>query len=256
MATRDTEMDPRIAARRDSVAEDRRRPRRRLLLVVAIVVTVLAGAFYITRTPLFDVDSIEVVGNDIVTAAEILDASGISIGEPLLEVDPSSSAASIERIPWIDTAEVDRSWGGAVVITVTERVEVAVALDAAGQPMMLDVTGRVLAPDGPFDRAELLLEGIEAGDPGTTVDGAAEALAAVALMGPGVRSRIASVAIDGEGAITLRLRPQGTVILGPPTDLAAKIASLAIVLGQVDQRDLATIDLTDPSTPIVVRTPK
>lgn len=255
MAARDTEMDPRIAARRESIAEDRRRPRRRLLLVVAIAVTVLAVAYYVTRTPLFDVDSIDVTGNDIVTAEEILEASAITIGEPLLEVDPSSSASSIERIPWIDTAVVDRSWGGSVVITVTERVEVAVALDATGQPMMLDVTGRVLAPDGPFDRAELLLEGIEAGEPGSTVDGAAEALAAVALMGPGVRSRIAAIAIDDEGAISLRLRPQGTVILGPPTDLEAKIASLAIVLGQVDQRDLATIDLTDPSTPIVVRTP-
>ena len=44
--------------------------------------------------------------------------------------------------------------------------------------------------------------------------------------------------------------------MGPPTDLPAKVDSLRTVMGQVDQRDLATVNVVNPSTPVVVRTPK
>jgi hypothetical protein len=46
------------------------------------------------------------------------------------------------------------------------------------------------------------------------------------------------------------------VVLGPPNDLAAKVEALRIVMAQVDQRDLASINVVNPSTPVVVRTPK
>lgn len=257
MSPRTTErpdaMDPRIARRRADIEETRRRGRRRITLIIAIAVTVLALAWYVTRTPLFDVDSIVVTGNSIVTTDEVLDASGIRIGEPLLEIDPSASSRAIEDLPWIATASVDRRWGGEISIVVTERLEVAVALTADGTRMLVDVDGRVLAPDGPWDRTDLLLEGVEAGEPGTFVEGAEQALAAVGMMGPGVRSRVTSITVADDGSVTLGLRPQGTVVLGPPTRLEAKIASLQIVLGQVDQRDLGSINLIDPETPVVVR---
>jgi hypothetical protein len=71
-----------------------------------------------------------------------------------------------------------------------------------------------------------------------------------------MRTRVAGIATAPDGSLNLALKPQGIVIMGPPTDLPAKVDSLRTVMGQVDQRDLATINVVNPSTPVVVRTPK
>lgn len=254
--TDDPTIDPRIAARRDAVEAERRRSRGRRWLVVAIVVGVLAGAWGLTRTALLDVDRIEVRGNVQAHVEDIVAASSIRLGEPLLEVDPGASARRIRQLPWIDTASVSRGLDGVVTITVTERQFVAVVNDADGVGWLVDATGRVLAPDGAFDQIDTVVLGAVAGEPGSTVDGVASALEVAALLTPGMRGRIASVSVAPDGSVTLGLRPQGTVQLGPPTDLAAKIASLRTVMGQVDQRDLESINVINPSTPVVRRTPK
>jgi hypothetical protein len=42
--------------------------------------------------------------------------------------------------------------------------------------------------------------------------------------------------------------------VGQPTDLAAKVAELRIALAQVDQRNLASINVVNPQTFVVTRT--
>lgn len=252
----EVEMDPRIAARRDAVAAERRRTRGRRWIIVGVIVAVLAGAWGLSRTALFDVDAIEVRGAVQTHAEDIVAASSIRLGEPLLEVDPSASAHRIEQLPWVDSAAVARGWDGRVTITVTERAFIAVVNDATGTGWLVDRTGRVLAQDGSMDMIDTLIVGAVAGEAGSTVEGADDALAVAALLTPGMRSRIATITTDPDGSITLGLRPQGTVRLGPPTDLVAKVDSLRTVMGQVDQRDLESINVINPSTPVVRRTPK
>lgn len=249
-------IDPRIAARRDAVTADRRRRIGRRLLAVVVVLVVVAAGWFLTRTPLLDVDRIEVRGVVQTQVDDVADASGIRTGEPLLEVDPGASAARVRALPWIDTATVRRQWDGLVIITVTERDFVAVVVDANGVGQLVDASGRVLAPDGPFDMVDTVIAGAVAGEPGSTVEGYDDALAVAALLTPGMRSRISTITVAPDGTIQLGLRPQGTVQFGPPTDLAAKVASLRTVMAQVDQRDLASVNVVNPSTPVVVRTPK
>jgi cell division septal protein FtsQ len=79
-----SDIDPRIAARRDAVKTEKRRRRGRWWLVAAIVIAVLVGAWFITRTALLDVDRIEVRGAVLTTADEIIAISGLRPGEALL----------------------------------------------------------------------------------------------------------------------------------------------------------------------------
>ena len=58
-----------------------------------------------------------------------------------------------------------------------------------------------------------------------------------------------------DGRLQLLLRPQGTVEFGPATALPEKVAALVTVMGQVDQRDLCSIRVITPDTPVVTRTP-
>ena len=149
-----------------------------------------------------------------------------------------------------------RQLDGLITITITERVPVALAIDSGGVAMLIDRSGRVIAPHVAGDGVEIVLVGVEAGPVGSVVEGASGALTVASLLTPGVRSRVVSITTAPDGSISLALRPQGTVVMGPPSDLPDKVDSLRIVMGQVDQRDLATINVVNPSTPVVVRTPK
>lgn len=251
--TNDSVIDPRIAARRDAVEGEKRRRRGRRWSVIAVLVAVLAGAWYFTRTPLLDVDRIQVNGSGVTTEDEILTASGIRSGEPLLEIDASASAARVRELPWVDSATVVRDWNGRISITVTERAPIAIVMGDTGTPMLVDRTGRVLSPDGPFDPIDLVVEGPVAGTPGTMIDGGEGALEVASLLGRGVRSRVSSITTASDGSILVHLKPQGVVVMGPPTNLAAKVAALQIAMAQVDQRDLATINVLNPETFVVTR---
>lgn len=252
----DIDIDPRIAARRDAVENEKRRRRGRWWLVVAIVAALLVGAWFVTRTPLLDVDRISVEGAVVTTTDDIVTASGLRTGEPLLEVDSAKAAANVEELPYIATAKVSRKWDGLVTINVTERVPVALAVTSDGVPMVVDQSGRVLAPHVAEDGIGVVLTGVQAGPVGTTIDGVSGALEVASLLSPGMRTRVASISTGPDGSLTIALSPQGTVVMGPPNDLAAKVEALRIVMAQVDQQDLASINVVNPTTPVVVRTPK
>lgn len=253
---RSSAVDPRIAARREAVEADRRRIRVRRWAVLAAAIGLLVGAWYLTRTPLLDVDRIEVVGAVQTPIDAIAETTGIRPGAALLELDRAAAAARVRALPWIDTAVVERNWDGRIVISVTERDMVAIVDDDSGVGWLVDASGRVLAEDGTMDGIDTRIVGAVAGAPGSTVSGIDDALRVAALLSPGMRSRVATIAIGPDGSLTLGLRPQGTVVLGPPTDLAAKVTSLRTVMAQVDQRDLASINVVNPGTPVVVRTPR
>lgn len=252
---KDADIDPRIAARREAVTADRRRRTGRRILVVVCILAVVVVAWFVTRTPLLDVDRIEVRGVVQTHVEDVIAASGIRTGEPLLEVDTGDSAKRVEALPWVDTANVTRQWDGLITITIVERDFVAVVMDENGVGQLVDRRGRVLAADGVFDGIDTVISGAIAGEPGSTIDGYEDALAVAALLTPGMRTRITTITTAPDGTIQLGLRPQGTVQFGPPTDLAAKVASLRTVMAQVDQRELSSVNVVNPSTPVVVRTP-
>lgn len=250
----DAAVDPRIAARRRSVAADLRRRRRRRTLVVLAVLTVAAGAWLLTRTALFDVDHLTVKGASHTSPADVIAASGIHLGEQLTDLDTGAAAAKVRALPWIATAAVHRSWGGSVTIDVTERTPVATITAADGSHLLVDVEGRVLGPDTPAQLGLVPLTGVAPAAVGATLGPEAHgALVVVGLLTPGVRSRVASVAVAPDGTLSLALNPQGTALLGPATDLPTKVDELRTSLAQISQTDLVTMDLTIPGQVYVSR---
>jgi len=253
MSTKTAPINPRIAERRSKVREEQMRKRRRLFLVVIILIAFLAFAFYLTRTPILDVDTIEINGATTLTTEEIYEASQIRYGEPLVSVNTGDAAANIRKIPVIDTATVQRKWDGHIIITVTERTPVALAQHEDLRILRVDKDGRVLSQWNFGDPAFPLLGGVEVGEPGSFIEGSNGALEVAALATPGVRSRLVSITQDENGQITAKLHPQGTVIFGSSADLPAKMTALRTLLGQVDQTDIATINVSTPSTPVITR---
>jgi cell division protein FtsQ len=249
-------VDPRIAERRRGVAAALRRRRRRRTFVVGGVALAVLVLWGLSRTPLLDVDSVRVTGVANTSADDVLTASGIRPGDQLIDIDVDGAANAVESLPWIAHAEVHRSITGSVQIEVSERTPAAVAHDEAGAPVLVDGDGRVLAlaEDPAVVAGMAVLHDVVAPAPGGSLgETAVPALDLLAALSPGLEARVSGVAVAADGRLSLTLRPQGTVLLGAPTDLDRKLAALVTVLSQVDQDQLGEINLTVPGLPAVRR---
>jgi len=92
------------------------------LSALLILVVLGVGAYAATRSALLDVDAVEVeVEGGRVTVGEVLAAAGVSLGDPMVDVDTEVVDARVSALPWVREVLVDRVWPGTVRITVSER---------------------------------------------------------------------------------------------------------------------------------------
>ena len=223
----------------------------RVLAAVAAILLFTGATWTTTRSALLDVDHIAVSGGSIVTPAEATAGAGLRSGQPMVSVDIAAAERRLRRLPWVDTASVERAFPNTVRIHLTERVAVAAATRPAGGWVLLDRGGRVLAEQA--DRTASLPQVIGAGGtaaPGENLDTARPALDVVAALPEAVRREIQSVNLDGE-AVTLQMGAR-EIRIGPPTQLAAKVAALSVLLERVGSRSVAVLDVRVPQAPVVV----
>lgn len=243
-------VDPRIRARRREVqrTNGRRRLRRVVdLLVVLSVVLVFVGAL---RSPLLDVDQVVVTGARESGRDAVVAAAGVNVGDQLMDVRLGSAGRGVTELPWVADVTVSRSIDGVVRLEVDERTPVA-AVASGTDRLLVDAAGRVLGP-GPRSAEYVTIEGPETPVAGEYLPGRfADVLAVAAALSPELQQAIDHL-VPGP-SITAVLRSGGTVELGPPTRLSAKLRSLITVLDQVDLTCLATIDLRAPGSPVLTR---
>ena len=247
-------IDPRLLERWVETRRREVRHRLRIVLGLAAVGVLGAGSWGATRSPVLDVDRVVVEGGDRSGARLVAETSAVRRGQPLLDVDGGAAARRVGALPWVLRAEVRREWPSTVRIRVTERVPVAVTRANGGSWALLDRSARVLAvvPSPPSGLPAV--DGrSEVGAPGTRLGAkAAEALGVVTALPPALTPRVAGVAVGDEG-ISLRLAPQGEVRLGRAEAMEAKLRAALTVLGVVDGRTVATLDVRIPAAPVLTR---
>jgi cell division protein FtsQ len=247
-------MDPRIRQRRLDVQRRAGRRRLRLLLIVTAAALLTAGIWVALRSPLLDVDQVRVVGAEHTPSAAVVSASGLHRGDPMITVDGRLAARRVEALPWVASANVRRVWPGTVQVTVSERRAVAVTRADPANWAILDGSARVLAwvPSAPADLFPL--EGLgSVPHPGSTLAAARSLLAVRAALSPALAARAAALVGVGDGQVDLRLNPRGTVEFGLADQLPAKVKAAETVLASVDMRNLATLDVRLPTSPVVTR---
>ena len=223
----------------------------RVLVAVAAILLFTGATWTTTRSALLDVDHIEVTGGSIVTPAEAMAGAGLRSGQPMVSVDSAVAERRLRRLPWVETATVERAFPNTVRIHLTERAAVAAAARPAGGWVLLDRGGRVLAeqPDLAADLPQIIGAGGTPA-PGENLDTARPALDVVAALPEAVRRDVDSVQLDGE-AVTLKMGSR-EIRIGPPTQLAAKVAALGVLLERVGSRSVAVLDVRVPQAPVVV----
>lgn len=260
-------MDPRIAARRIGVARSVGRRRLRRLLVALATVAVLAGAAGAVYSPVLDIDRFDVRGADD-RGAEVIAASGLTRGAPVLLADTAGAEQAIGELPWVGSVRVERALLGTIRIVIRASVPVAWLHVADGSVVFVDARGRAqtpptasvpeppvppapgTAPEPVVDPTTTLPELVVAPDAlGPEARPAPAILARVAAsLGP-LAARVASVAV-ADGVATLQLRVGPEIRLGRVERLAEKARAAAAVLAAPAAAEAAYVDVSVPAAPV------
>ncbi|CAN5468634.1 hypothetical protein BH10ACT3_BH10ACT3_13460 [soil metagenome] len=269
-----SQVEPRIVERRRSVERESRRRRRRVLIGGCVVIALILAAIGSTMSPLLDVDRITVVGHGHVSEADLIDASGVSHGDRLVDLDVNAARRALMEIPWVASARVVRDWPDAVRISVTEERPVA-SVRATYGSVLVSTTGRVLEQLVAIDPAYPHLEygrplvlvpdshrgGTRAADDGSDRVGAVvsaqlqHALAVFERVSDDMRGELMAANMATDGTLTFQLADGTEVRFGPPEDVAAKLLAIQSVLTQVVRDCMKTLDVREPTRPSVSRGP-
>lgn len=131
-------------ARRQAVAWKKLVEHRWTILITLILIAVAALFVLAVFRFVFVIREVEVTGDNLYTAGEIIEAAGVSEGENLYSFDALSSEAQITFcLPMIRTAQIDRTIPTSVDITVTED-EPAFLCNIWGETLVLSAGLRVL----------------------------------------------------------------------------------------------------------------
>ncbi|MBI5940611.1 MAG: FtsQ-type POTRA domain-containing protein [Caulobacterales bacterium] len=188
----------------------------------------------------FKVRKIHVQGASPMAERAVLEAAGLAVGQPILDVDLDKVRKSVEGVGWVRDAQIVRLLPDTVVVAIRQRETMAVWQNR-GRTWVIDSGGRPIpeADAGRFPELPLMVgEGAN--------EGAAQILQAVQSR-PRLLERLeAIVRVDGR-RWDLRLKDGGLVQLP-----AVEEESALIQLDQLDRRQrilelgFERIDLREP----------
>jgi cell division protein FtsQ len=242
---------PRLWQRRVAVLRDQGHRRLRWVVAGVAVLVAVCVAVVVLHTPLLALRHATVVGAHQTGAPAVLAAAGLDGHPPLIDVDPRSTAAHVEALPWVAQATVVRHWPDSVTITVKERVPLGAAPLPRGGVAVVDAAGRVLAWQAGASGLVLRTPAVP-GHPGTVLAPSARPALEVADELPTtLAGRARQVTVDGRGAVTVDLGGRVTAELGSAQNVRAKLSALATVLAGAPVSGPAVIDVTVPAEPTV-----
>lgn len=220
------------------------------LLLLAVTLAV------VLKSPLFAVAAVEVQGQRLLTAEEVVHVAAIDEGTSLFLVNSAAVSQRLRALPRVASVVVRRYWPHRVVLEIKERA--GLLLIPCGEVWFEVATdGMVLAMHHSGQVAGLpLLEGLDAASiavgmplPGGQGRGIVTALASLA----GVRGGLSRAALTPNG-LEAYLADGTLLYLGTPTaDLQGRLGVALEILAEMQSRGKAIqyIDVRVPGQPVV-----
>jgi cell division protein FtsQ len=207
--------------------------------------------WFVWAGPLLAVSTVRVDGVSTLPAEQVREAAGIADGTPLLQVDVDAAEARVAALPQVASVEVTRGWPRSVVITVVERVPVAI-VGEPGQRMLVDAEGVLfdsVSGAAPPGVVTLVVDEPGPGDPSTMA-----ALTAIGALPSDLVDEVAGVAAPSPDDISMALVDGTVVEWGSAEDSPAKAGALDALVDQIGSGALepaAEIDLTVPEAVVL-----
>lgn len=245
-------VDGRIAERRAEVRAARRRARLHRTLLVVVVLVLLGALAWFARSEHAQVRSVTVEGAELLAVDEVVEASGVVLGDSALTLWPPRVELAVERLPLVRMADVSRRRLRDVVVTVLERAPVY-TVTYRGVTTLVDRDGVLIARGDDPRLPSLRLVTAPPSPGGTVVEHAALANAHrvwTGLSGP-IRSRVVAMAAPDEDGLELTLDDGMVVRFGRAELMEEKVRALGAVLDDVAGTEVTLVDVRVPGFPIV-----
>jgi cell division protein FtsQ len=216
-----------------------------LSAVGATLVALVAGAWAVGWSSLFDVRTVEVRGTARLSVDEVLEAAEVPRGVPLVHVDTGDVDERVEALVPVADANVTRQWPDTIRIVVVERTTAAVAPDESGGFALLDSSGVRFGTVAERPEGVPLIAG-EVGD-GLGADSAAmwAGLTVAAALPPDLAARTQEIRATTPDAVAVVLDDGAVVEWGGPQESARKAAVLAVLM----QQPARVYDVSAPDVP-------
>ncbi|RIK40370.1 MAG: hypothetical protein DCC58_13965 [Chloroflexi bacterium] len=191
----------------------------------------------------YQVDTVVVRGATIGDPGQVADASG-ALGRSIFRIDPDATARAIAQLPWVAKVAVRLQSPDTLVVSLVERVPVAVWVQG-GQSVLVDSNGQVLYAG---DAASLPHVRID--DEPLAIGSAVEPadVAAVVALHESLGPELVELAWHDLGGFEATLTDERVVVFGDATQMPLKLAALRGILAQVDQT-WSFLDLSEPERP-------
>jgi len=251
-------IDPRLRQRRIAVRRAEGRRRLRVLLVVIAVLALGTGAYAVTQSRLLDLETVVVTGIPAGEQGPVREASALSTGTPMIELDLEQAASRVTALSWVASASVERAWPDTVRITVQRRSPVAAMPTATGDWILVDAEGVATEQVVEVSPALPVLGTIASGSLGSVQEDALPLLPLVAVLPDDLRPWIETLRLrDGATTDSLELDLVGSAVadLGDGRFLPEKLEALRAELSLVDLTCVVEFDVRVADFPTVRRDP-
>lgn len=250
-----SELSPNERRKLHNELRRKQRRRKQIMTYVAVSFVVLAMAVILSLTVFFQISEITISGSSPYTDEQIIDASGISIGENVIRCKADAVSENLAKnLPYIDSASVERSLSGKVKITVKTTAPVWSVINGE-QSILINAKGKVLELGAPEKALEAtIIQGVSVTHavPGETVAFSEEvSFDFVKEIGDAVASagldKLTTLNLVDTDYIQALYDGRLTIIIGSTDNLAKKLALTAKVIereNEIDPDQYGTIDLT------------
>lgn len=140
----------RAALREQRRNERKKKKRKRMMRALIATIIVLAiigglslGALKANESGLFNVAKIEVVGNEIIDAQSVINASGIQIGESIFLVDLNKANYKINALLNLDKLEITKIMPNKILIRMVESTPIC-AINFDGKVTYISREGKLI----------------------------------------------------------------------------------------------------------------
>ena len=221
----------------------------RLLIMLAVVAAIVFGVAIF-----FKVNTVEVQGNSVYSAEQIVAASQIQTGDNLLTVNKALAVGNIKAaLPYVEDVSIARSLPDGIIIQVRESVLSFAVMTDTNACWLVGPGGKALERIEPAAFNENPhINGLLISSPtmGESVSSPAPTALAAALDvmkeldGTGLLEHIRVIDVEKEYDITLQYDDRYEILLGGTDEMAYKIRYLCSILEQLSEFQAGTIDLT------------
>jgi Cell division septal protein len=95
-----------------------------MLIILGIIGAIGFGVYQAVNLGIFNVTEIEVVGNEIVDAQTVVEASGINVGESVFLIDVNQANYNINALMNLDELEISKIMPNKILIRMVESVPI------------------------------------------------------------------------------------------------------------------------------------